>query len=352
VLAALVVLAGPAVPGRADLASRYAAGQQRAGELQSQIQADDTRIQGFEGTIASLQARLALVQRSLAVQERLLYQVRAERELASERLDGLRARYAADRRALAAQLVADYESPPPTIVEVVVTSHGYQDLLNQVRDLKAIARANSRAIRLVAQARRSVAAQARRLAATEARRRRATVAVLDERDAIVQLRLSIVNRRLATARDRRAKRSQLAALQKKLARESAVLEREAAAAGAVPPTGGAPPTGCVNTAYVPHGGEFGFFPAAGTNYAVGEEPVIAARLDALGRALQLHLIGISGYRTPQHSVEVGGFADDPHTQGIASDTPGVEGVPEATLAQFCLTRPFAGAREADHIQEL
>jgi hypothetical protein len=50
-------------------------------------------------------------------------------------------------------------------------------------------------------------------------------------------------------------------------------------------------------------------------------------------------------------VEVGGFANDPHTQGIASDTPGVEGVPEATLLQFCLTRPFPGAHEADHIQE-
>jgi hypothetical protein len=47
---------------------------------------------------------------------------------------------------------------------------------------------------------------------------------------------------------------------------------------------------------------------------------------------------------------VGGFADDPHTRGEASDTPGVEGVPEQTLLQFGLTRPFAGAAEADHIQ--
>jgi hypothetical protein len=94
------------------------------------------------------------------------------------------------------------------------------------------------------------------------------------------------------------------------------------------------------------------FLAPGTNYSVGEEPIIAARLDALGIALHLHLIGISGYRTPQHSVEVGGFADDPHTRGEASDTPGIEGVPEAILAEYCLTRPFAGPAEADHIQEL
>ena len=99
----------------------------------------------------------------------------------------------------------------------------------------------------------------------------------------------------------------------------------------------------------PEGG-YGFFPASGTNYSVGEEPALAARLNALGIALHLHLIGISGYRTPQHSVEVGGFANDPHTRGEASDTPGVEGVPEATLERFGLTRPFGGAAEADHIQ--
>jgi len=69
-----------------------------------------------------------------------------------------------------------------------------------------------------------------------------------------------------------------------------------------------------------------------------------------GKALHLHLIGISGYRTPQHSLEVGGFADDPHTRGEASDTPGIEGVPESMLERHGLSRPFPGPAEADHIQ--
>jgi hypothetical protein len=103
-------------------------------------------------------------------------------------------------------------------------------------------------------------------------------------------------------------------------------------------------------AFVPHGGQYGFFPDAGKDYTAGEEPEIAARLDALGKALHLHLVGISGYRTPEHSVAVGGFANDPHTRGEASDTPGIEQVPESTLKQFGLTRPFAGTAEADHIQ--
>jgi hypothetical protein len=89
-----------------------------------------------------------------------------------------------------------------------------------------------------------------------------------------------------------------------------------------------------------------------TPYNINEEPVIAARLDALGAGAPAAPDRHLGLPTPQHSVDVGGYADDPHTKGEASDAPGVEGVPEATLERFCLTRPFPGAREADHIQEL
>lgn len=97
---------------------------------------------------------------------------------------------------------------------------------------------------------------------------------------------------------------------------------------------------------------YGFFPAPGTDYTRGQEPLIAARLNRLARSLHVRLTGISGYRTPAHSVAVGGFPNDPHTQGEASDTPGIEGVPESTLRRFGLTRPLPGAAEADHIQLL
>jgi len=337
---------------RGDLASRYAAGQNRAGQLRSTIQADSAKIRGFEGTISSLQARLSAVQQSLDIQEQQLVQVTVALSGAQQRLVQLQMQYASDRQILASQLVADYESPTPNLVDVVVESRGWDDLVNQVSNLSAIARANARTIRLVMSARVAVAAEARRLARIRVRREQTTTAVRVERDNIAQLRLSIVDRELGYVRDRSAKRRQLTALQKTLVHEATVLDREAVADGGASLPVVPPPGGCVSTAFVPHGGEFGFFPAPGTNYVVGEEPIIAARLDALGKAAQLHLIGISGYRTPQHSVEVGGFADDPHTRGEASDTPGVEGVPEATLEEFCLTRPFPGAGEADHIQEL
>jgi hypothetical protein len=178
---------------------------------------------------------------------------------------------------------------------------------------------------------------------------RETTAVLVQRDEVARLHLALVDRQLqyVRARDRKSAelgelRSHRGALEKELAsiQASEYASQNQSFATGVPLESNAP------------SGEFGFFQAPGTNYSVGVEPILVQRLNTLGKALHLHLIGISGYRTPQHSVEVGGFANDPHTRGEASDTPGIEGVPEATLEQFGLTRPFPGPAEADHIQLL
>ena len=351
-VAVAVVLYGSGTSA-GNLAGRFATGQQRANRLLQAIQADSKLIQGYEGRIGNLEARLAVIQGTVDTQERLLGYANAEVTAARDRLQSLDAQYARGRRVLAAELVAAYESPQPTLMDVVMYARGWDDLLNRLRQLKSIARANADTIKMISSTRLAVAAQTRRLALVQARRARATAAVVVERDEIAQLRLAIVDRELAVSRDRSAKSDQLRSVRRALAREAVTLQQQAERAQAASfASGGAPAGGCVNTPFIPHGGEFGFFQAPGTNYSVGEEPVIAARLDQLGRVLQLHLIGVSGYRTPQHSVEVGGFADDPHTLGEASDTPGVEGVPEATLERFCLTRPFAGPREADHVQEL
>jgi hypothetical protein len=157
-----------------------------------------------------------------------------------------------DRRTLATQLVADYESPPPNLVDVVVESQGWNQLLNKVSNLSAIAKANARTTRLVITTRAAVETEARALARIKVRREQTTTAVRVERDNIAQLRLSIVDRELRVAHDRSARRSELTKLQKTLTHEANVLDAEAAAAG-----GGAglpvvpPPGGCIDTPFVP-----------------------------------------------------------------------------------------------------
>jgi hypothetical protein len=106
----------------------------------------------------------------------------------------------------------------------------------------------------------------------------------------------------------------------------------------------------------------GFIADPGTSQTEGELPALTAALNALGKALGVTIYGISGYRSPAHSVAVGGFANDPHTQGKAEDI-GVNSllrssaaqISEAQLARYGLYRPFdpsddPGNSEVNHIQ--
>jgi peptidoglycan hydrolase CwlO-like protein len=342
-------VAAPALAGQSQgsLESGISSSTAKEGALSAAIHADSHKIDGFQGSIDDLRGRLSALESSLAVERELLERLRSQLKAARSHLASLQVQLTHDKQVLVAQVVAAYESPPPSIVTVILEAHGFGDLIERVDDLKAIGQENANATTQVADARTAVANQTKRLAVLTASHQRETTAVLVQRDEVARLHLALVNRQLQYVHARNRKSAELGELRShrsSLEKELAAIQiREHASqsqsfATGFPVEAGGP------------SGEYGFFQAPGTNYSVGEEPTIAARLNTMGKALHLHLIGISGYRSPQHSVEVGGFANDPHTRGEASDTPGVEGVPEGTLNQFGLTRPFPGAAEADHIQ--
>ena len=123
---------------------------------------------------------------------------------------------------------------------------------------------------------------------------RAVTTVLVERDNVAQVRLSIVNQEFTVLRTRGRRFAQLISLRSALTREAKILDQRAAAAAAraAQSSGGviAAPGSCANTPFVAHGGPYGFFPAAGTNYSVGVEPIIAARLPGARLRRQGHAL--------------------------------------------------------------
>jgi len=345
VTAAIVSVADGATSS--SLESKIGAASGKEGEIRSGIHADSHQIAGFQGNIDDLQTRLSALESSLAVEQSLLDGIRSQLSVARTRLAALQVQLRHDRKVLVAQVIAAYESPPPDIATVILEAHGFADLIERIDDLRAISRQNAAATQHTTETQKAVTAEAKHLAQLESTHARETAAVQVQRDEVAELKLALVKRQLEFIHARETKSAELEELRDhkhSLEHELAHVQARELEASGVRFAG---PIGEFNS--TPEGA-YGFFPAAGTNYSVGEEPQIAERLNTMGKALHLHLIGISGYRTPQHSVEVGGFANDPHTRGEASDTPGVEGVPEATLNQFGLTRPFPGAAEADHIQ--
>jgi peptidoglycan hydrolase CwlO-like protein len=353
ILAAAALLGVPGAIGStsSSLESRIAASQAREGELRSGVGADTHQIDGFQGSIDDLQTRLSALEASLGIERGVLSSLRSQLSTARARLGSLQVQLARNRQVLVAQVVAAYESPPPDIATVILQADGFADLIERLDDLQAISRENATATVHVAVEQKLVTTQTKRLAALEASHASETSAVLVQRDEVAQLHLALVDRQLQYIRARESKSAQLAPLESH--RESLEHELDKVAVSELAARGVSYAyTGPIGNYTSTPQGEYGFFQAPGTDYSVGEEPVLVAHLNTLGIALHLHLIGISGYRTPEHSIEVGGFANDPHTRGEASDTQGIEGVPQATLARFGLIRPFPSAAEADHIQLL
>ncbi len=198
---------------------------------------------------------------------------------------------------LVAQLIASYESPPPDIATVVLEAHGFADLIERIDDLRAISRENAGATVHVAEEQKAVTVQAAQLATLEASHARETSAVLVQRDEVAQLHLALVNRQLEFIRARDRKSAELGALQShKRSLEHELVHVQAQELAARPPV--SPTSGPIGAFNATPEGAYGFFPAAGTNYSVGEEPTLAEHLNTMGKALHLHLIGISGYRSP------------------------------------------------------
>jgi peptidoglycan hydrolase CwlO-like protein len=349
-LATLAVGTGPAgaaSPG--ELSQKIQAARVHEQALQAAINADSGRVDSFNGRLSDLQARLNAVQATVNYENGQLATTKGQLGGARSKLNTLETRLARDRAILDSQLVAAYETPPPNVMTVVLEAHGFSDLLERMDDLKLVSDENATVTAEVHSEDVAVLAQTKTLARLEARQQLATDSVLVQRDEIAQLRLAVVNRQLVYARARSEKTAEISSISNQ---RKALVSQLAAMTPSVDSAEASAPSLTAAAGGGGGGAGSGFFQAPGTNYSVGVEPELAARLNTLGKALGLHLIGISGYRTPEHSVEVGGFADDPHTRGDASDTPGVEGVPEATLEKFGLTRPFPGAAEADHIQLL
>ncbi len=336
-------------PAYADVQSQINSSRGKDHALQHAASNDAARIAGFEGRLDDLRRRLSVLQGSLDDERGQLASLQTRLRSARARLTRLRFGYAHDKQLLADQLVAGYEADPPDLVTVVLDARGFSELLDTAHSMHVVASHNAAIADRVREELPQVTRQARSLATLTAQQYRVTTAALVQRDEVDRLKMTLLARESGVKISRATKLAQLAGLRrsrKQLENRLASIQAQQAGlgdAGPGLPAGGAP-------GFATHGGAYGFFAAAGTNYGVGDEPVITARLDVMGKALHLHLIGLSGYRSPQHSIEVGGFANDPHTKSLASDTPGLEGVPEGTLNHYGLTRPFPGPAEADHVQ--
>jgi peptidoglycan hydrolase CwlO-like protein len=223
--------------GAGDLQSQIAANEAAAQSLQSQIAADTAQIQTTTAGLEQARARLAGLQAELAAREAQLRAVQRSLLAARNHLVDLENRLRLSAKALAANLVAEYESQQPDLMTVILESHGFTDLLERVNFMQRIARQDAQIITATRIARAAVARQVSALATLEARDRALTDQVLQQRNQVAALRAALLTRQIAETRARSNDRSKLNGLNSKLGS----LEAQAAAAAArAAATGNAP----------------------------------------------------------------------------------------------------------------
>jgi septal ring factor EnvC (AmiA/AmiB activator) len=227
---------GAAAPSVGQLQSQLGAQQSRQQHLSSSIGSLNQLIDKLDSQISLVQSREQAVADDLSSDRSKLKAVHGELIVERALLVKLKAKLAAGRALLAKQLVSRYEANQPTLVSVVLSSSGFQALLNQLNFLKRAEYEQKTLISTTTTAKQRATEAARRLGALQSTDRRITQdAVLRQRalvgmNQLLQSKQSALGKaRAAQAAALQASRERSEALQHEI---STVKAQQAAAAAA------------------------------------------------------------------------------------------------------------------------
>ena len=245
-----------APPVAADLQGRIAARQDAAQSLRAEVAAESRRIAATSDGVAQAQRRLAAIDDRLQARETQQKAVQQKLVQARARLLRLENRMRVATRALATQLVASYKGDRPDLIGVVMSAHGFADLLDGLEFLKRVGQQDARILDAARTTHAQVGREARSLTALDARERRLVKEIAGQHrqaqaiaTALVDEQTRQLRRRAHTAAQLRGVRAELGRLQARrarIAREAAAAARAAApgisvnSGGMAQPPAGAP----------------------------------------------------------------------------------------------------------------
>jgi peptidoglycan hydrolase CwlO-like protein len=139
-----------------ELQARIAAARAKEARLTTQISDVTSQIRSLERKVGDVSQKLSILERDLALHQRRLDRLNELFSFETERLNFLRRQYAKSLRELNLRMIDIYETRDPTLVDVILESKSFQDLLDQLHYLEAIAKQDKRIAGEVATARDEV----------------------------------------------------------------------------------------------------------------------------------------------------------------------------------------------------
>jgi septal ring factor EnvC (AmiA/AmiB activator) len=200
-LAALALLWLP-VSSLGDLEHDLAARRSTAAQLRASIAAETRRINATTAGVREAQRRLAALQAEVNARQAQLAAVQADIVAARKRLTRLENRLHEAATALAANLVASYKDQDPDVITVVLESHGFNDMLEQLQFMERIRKHDARMLGNVKKARVELLAETARLQRLLVRNRALAEQVQQARDAAAAVQGALLARRAAQLQKR------------------------------------------------------------------------------------------------------------------------------------------------------
>ncbi|HEX3872836.1 MAG TPA: transglycosylase family protein [Solirubrobacteraceae bacterium] len=197
--------------------------------LSSQLQSQRAAERKLSASVSGLSTLIGRLAGQVAVIER--HRAAVETELSGDQatLDGVRSNLAAERarrvrlvarlghamRILDAQLVSTYETDPPDVISVVLKSHGFADMLDQLTFLRDAKQQQQDVITTTRRAKAAVAAAQRRLGGLETHDQAVTNAVAAQARAVTGISTLLESREATLESARAARVSELGATRAK-----------------------------------------------------------------------------------------------------------------------------------------
>ncbi|CAN5306411.1 M23 family metallopeptidase [soil metagenome] len=160
VLIAVLAFAAPAAGDNSseisDRQARIAAARAKEARLTEQISDVTIEIRALESRVGDVSQKLSVLEHDLELHQRRLDHLNELFQFETERLNFLRDQYETALRELTLRMIELYQTNDPTLIEVVLESESFQEALDRIHYLEAIAQQDKHITAAVGEARDEV----------------------------------------------------------------------------------------------------------------------------------------------------------------------------------------------------
>jgi septal ring factor EnvC (AmiA/AmiB activator) len=215
-----------------DISNQISQQQSTAKALQQAISSDSSQIAHTSTGLASAKQELDAVQAKLNSRLNELKRVQTGLMTARDELATLEAKLRHASDTLSTNLRSEYEQGQPNLMTVILNSHGFTDLLDQVNFAQRISKQDAQIVAATRTARTQVLTETQRLGVLEQKDRSLTNEILAQRNQQAKLETALLNQEIAETSARSGARSKLSDVDSTLSALRTKLAKVEAAAAA------------------------------------------------------------------------------------------------------------------------